>query len=72
MKQPTISIDDLNYLAHLRNMGHLFSELAAENTTTMHCGPVQYSQLISLLSVITDQLDAIIERCHQRGQSGEE
>ncbi|MBS1206566.1 MAG: hypothetical protein H6R25_3465 [Proteobacteria bacterium] len=72
MKQPSISIDGLNYLEHLRNIGHLFGELAAANATTTHRAPVQYSQLISLLSIMTDQLDAVIERCNQRWQGGEE
>lgn len=72
MKQPTLSLEDLQYLEHLRNIGHLFGELAAEDTTTAQSAPVQYSQLVSLLSVMTDQLDAVIERCNQRRQSGEE
>jgi len=73
MSQPILTLDDLRYLEHLRNIGHLVSKLAAEQSkVTARRDPAERLQLISLIYLMTDQLDAVIERCNQRWLDGEE
>ena len=73
MSQSIITLDDLRYLEHLRNIGHLVSELVAEqDSMLLQRNPAERLQLTSLIYLMTDQLDAVIERCNQRWQDREE
>lgn len=64
MSQITISIDDLTRLEHLRNAGRFVSDM----TTLQECcempQPLQHAQLASLVFLMTEQLDAVVARCH--------
>ncbi|MCZ3383850.1 hypothetical protein O3S68_16320 [Kosakonia sp. SOY2] len=72
MNQSILTVDDLRYLEHLRNIGHLVGELAAEQDSVTAChDPAERLQLISLIYLMTDQLDAVIERCNRRCMVGE-
>ncbi|SKC18358.1 hypothetical protein SAMN05216168_2654 [Kosakonia radicincitans] len=73
MNHSILTLDDLRYLEHLRNIGHLVSELTAEqDNVTLRRDPAERLQLISLIYLMTDQLDAVIERCNRRWLDGEE
>ena len=73
MSHSILTLDDLQYLEHLRNIGHLVSELAAEqDNVPLRRDPAERLQLISLIYLMTDQLDAVIERCNQRWLDGED
>jgi len=73
MSHSILTLDDLRYLEHLRNIGHLVGELAAEqDSVTLRRNPAERLQLISLIYLMTDQLDAVIERCNRRWLDGEE
>ncbi len=73
MSHSILTLDDLRYLELLRNIGHLVGELAAEqDSVTLRRNPAERLQLISLIYLMTDQLDAVIERCNRRWLDGEE
>jgi len=67
MNQTTITGRDLEDLEHMRNVGQLVGELMqVQDCTTVRGNAAQQLQLTSLLHLMTTQLDAVVERCHQR------
>ena len=63
----TISQDDLRCLEHLLNIGQFVGELLEhQECTVMARPPVQQVQLTSLLSMMTSQLNGVVERCNQQ------
>lgn len=64
MNQLGISHDDVVRLKHLRNVGEFVTGMAAlqdcyEKPTGIHC-----EQLASLIYLMTEQLDGVVQRCH--------
>jgi hypothetical protein len=72
MKQPTLTLKDLECLEHLRNVGQLVTEMAQEqDCTTLKHAPEQRLQLTSVIYLMTAQLDGVVERCNHRWLTGE-
>jgi len=72
VKQPSITLRDLECLEHLRNVGRLVTEMAQfQDSNTFHRDPAQQLQLTSLVSLMTAQLDGVVERCNQHWLTGE-
>ncbi|HEQ3545879.1 TPA: hypothetical protein VGT20_004409 [Enterobacter hormaechei] len=72
MKHTTITIQELECLEHLRNVGHFVNTLMQEqDCTTLRRDPAQQSQLTSVIYLMTAQLDGVVERCNQRCLTGE-
>ena len=72
MKHTTLSIKELECLEHLRNVGHLVSELMQmQDCTSLRRDPTQQLQLTSVIYLMTAQLDGVVERCNQRWLNGE-
>ena len=72
MKHTTLSIKELECLEHLRNGGHLVSELMQmQDCTSLRRDPTQQLQLTSVIYLMTAQLDGVVERCNQRWLTGE-
>ena len=70
--QPTISRADLEYLAHLRNVGQLVGDLMqVQDCTAIRRDPAQQLQLTSVIYLMTAQLDGVVERCNQHWLTGE-
>ena len=73
MKQTTISLNDLQCLEHLRNVGQLVTELSQDQTcATLRRNPEQQHQLNSLIYLMTSQLEGVVERCNQHWLTGED
>ena len=72
MKQPAITVKDLECLEHMRNIGQLVNELMqVQDCATVRRDPVQQSQLTSVIYLMTAQLDGVVERCNQHWLAGE-
>ncbi|EML3984702.1 MULTISPECIES: hypothetical protein [Klebsiella pneumoniae complex] len=72
MKQPVITVKDLECLEHLRNVGQLVGDLMREqDCATVRRDPVQQLQLTSVIYLMTAQLDGVVERCNQSWLTGE-
>ncbi|WME31486.1 hypothetical protein Q8W43_03460 [Klebsiella pneumoniae] len=72
MKHTSITIQELECLEHLRNVGHFVNALMQEqDCTTLRRDPAQQSQLTSVIYLMTAQLDGVVERCNQRWLTGE-
>lgn len=72
MKQPTLTLKDLECLEHLRNVGQLVTEMSQDQDCTMlKPAPEQRLQLTSVIYLMTAQLDGVVERCNQRWLTGE-
>ena len=72
MKHTTLSIKELECLEHLRNVGHLVSELMQmQDCTSLRRDPAQQLQLTSVIYLMTAQLDGVVERCNHRWFTGE-
>lgn len=72
MKQPTLSLKDLECLEHLRNVGQLVTDMSLnQECTTLRRAPVQQLQLTSVIYLMTAQLDGVVERCNQHWLTGE-
>ena len=72
MKHTTITIQELECLEHLRNVGHFVNALMQEqDCATVRRDPAQQSQLTSVIYLMTAQLDGVVERCNQRWLTGE-
>ncbi|ELZ3336508.1 TPA: hypothetical protein ACMEXF_004051 [Klebsiella pneumoniae] len=72
MKQPAITVKDLECLEHLRNVGLFVSAMMQEqDCTTIRRDPAQQSQLTSVIYLMTAQLDGVVERCNHRWFTGE-
>ena len=72
MKHTTITIQELECLEHLRNVGHFVNTLMQEqDCTTLRRDPAQQSQLTSVIYLMTAQLAGVVERCNQRWLTGE-
>ena len=72
MKQTTISLNDLQCLEHLRNVGQLVTELSQDQACgTLRRNPEQQHQLNSLIYLMTSQLEGVVERCNQHWLTGE-
>ena len=66
MKQPAITVKDLECLEHLRNVGQFVGDmLQLQDTTTGH-DTEQHLQLASVIHLMTARLDDVVERCNQR------
>ena len=73
MKHTTITIQELECLEHLRNVGHFVNALMQEqDCTTLRRDPAQQSQLTSVIYLMTAQLDGVVERCKKRWLTGED
>lgn len=64
MNHILISYSDLLRLEHLRNAGRFVSDMAALQDTHEQPQPLQHAHLASLVFLITEQLDAVVTRCH--------
>jgi len=72
INQPTISRADLECLEHLRNVGQLVGDLMqVQDCTAIRRDPAQQLQLISVIYLMTAQLDGVVEHCNQRWLTGE-
>ncbi|MCN2155360.1 hypothetical protein MLU89_11625 [Escherichia coli] len=72
MKHTTITIQELECLEHLRNVGHFVNSLMQEqDCSTVRRDPAQQSQLISVIYLMTAQLDSVVGQCNQRWLTGE-
>lgn len=72
MKHTTISLNDLQCLEHLRNVGQLVTELSQDrDCATLRRNPEQLHQLNSLIYLMTAQLEGVVERCNQHWLTGE-
>ncbi|MFT4291927.1 hypothetical protein [Enterobacter sp.] len=72
MKRTTITIQELECLEHLRNVGHFVSAMMQEqDCITLRRDPAQQLQLNSVIYLMTAQLDGVVERCNQRWLTGE-
>ena len=67
MKQPAITVKDLECLEHLRNVGQFVGELMqVQDCTSLRRDPTQQLQLTSVIYLMTAQLDGVVERCKKR------
>lgn len=67
MKQTIITTKELECLEHLRNVGQFVSDLMqVQDCTAVRRDPTQQLQLISLIYLMTAQLDGVVEQCNQR------
>lgn len=64
MNHILISYSDLLRLEHLRNAGRFVSDITALQDSHEQPQPLQHAQLASLVFLITEQLDAVVTRCH--------
>lgn len=64
MNHIIISYSDLLRLEHLRNAGRFVSDMTALQDCHEQPQPLQHAQLASLVFLITEQLDAVVTRCH--------
>ncbi|PVZ78521.1 hypothetical protein C9426_34740 [Serratia sp. S1B] len=64
MNQTTISNDDIARLEHLRNVGDFVTDMAALQTCYEKPLEVQQEQLVSLIFLMTEQLDGVVQRCY--------
>ncbi len=72
MKQPAITVKDLECLEHLRNVGQFVGELMqVQDCTSLRRDPAQQLQLTSVIYLMTAQLDGVVERCNHRWFTGE-
>ena len=72
MKQPILTLKDLECLEHLRNVGQLVTEMTLEQEcTTLKHAPEQRLQLTSVIYLMTAQLDGVVKRCNQHWLTGE-
>ncbi|HBB7047487.1 TPA: hypothetical protein JLM37_000075 [Escherichia coli] len=72
MKHTTITIQELECLEHLRNVGHFVNSLMQEqDCSTVRRDPAQQSQLTSVIYLMTAQLDSVVGQCNQRWLAGE-
>lgn len=72
MKQPVLTLKDLECLEHLRNVGQLVTDMSLhQECTTLRRAPVQQLQLTSVIYLMTAQLDGVVERCNQHWLTGE-
>lgn len=72
MKQPSITLKDLECLEHLRNVGQVVNELTTlQDSHNLHRNPARRLQLASVIYLMTAQLDGVVERCNQHWLTGE-
>jgi hypothetical protein len=72
MKQPVLTLKDLECLEHLRNVGQLVTDMSLhQECTTLRRDPAQQLQLSSVIYLMTAQLDGVVERCNQHWLTGE-
>ncbi|HBR5293984.1 TPA: hypothetical protein L9Y30_004552 [Klebsiella pneumoniae] len=72
MKQPAITVKDLECLEHLRNVGQFVGELMqVQDCTSLRRDPTQQLQLTSVIYLMTAQLNGVVERCNHRWFTGE-
>ncbi|MCS3433334.1 hypothetical protein [Klebsiella sp. BIGb0407] len=70
MKQPVLTLKDLECLEHLRNVGQLVTDMSRhQECTSPRRAPAQ--QLTSVIYLMTAQLDGVLERCNQHWLTGE-
>ncbi|WP_312953143.1 hypothetical protein [Superficieibacter sp.] len=72
MKQPAITLKDLECLEHLRNLGQLVTDMAqVQDCTSLRRSPAQHLQLTSVIYLMTAQLDGVVGRCSHQWLNGE-
>jgi len=64
MSQLEISYDDVARLKHLRNVGEFVTGMAALQDCYEKPTGIQCEQLTSLIFLMTEQLDGVVQRCH--------
>lgn len=64
MNQFEISYDDVVRLKHLRNVGEYVTGMAALQDCYEKPAGAQCEQLVSLIYLMTEQLDGVVQRCH--------
>ncbi|WP_312239872.1 hypothetical protein [Pantoea sp.] len=63
MSHATISHKDIVRLEHLRNAGRFISDMTLLQECHELPQPSQHTQLASLIYLITEQLDGVVNRC---------
>ena len=72
MRHTTITVQELECLEHLRNVGHFVNSLMQlQDCATVRRDPAQQLQLTSVIYLMTAQLDGVVERCNQHWLTGE-
>lgn len=64
MSQLEISYDDVVRLKHLRNVGEFVTGMAALQDCYEKPTGIQCEQLTSLIYLMTEHLDGVVQRCH--------
>ncbi|MDO6409532.1 hypothetical protein [Pantoea phytobeneficialis] len=64
MSHASISHADIIRLEHLRNAGRFVSDMTTLQECCENPQPLQRAQLASLVFLMTEQLDAVVARCH--------
>lgn len=64
MTHATISHKDIVRLEHLRNAGRFVTDMTLLQECHERPQPSQQAQLNSLIFLITEQLDGVVNRCH--------
>ena len=63
MKHAAISYHDIVRLKHLRNVGEFVTGMAVLQDCYEKPAGVQCEQLVSLIYLMTEQLDGVVQRC---------
>lgn len=63
MNHAAISYDDIVRLKHLRNVGELVTGMAVLQDCYEKPASAQCEQLVSLIYLMTEQLDGVVQRC---------
>ncbi|WP_294900109.1 hypothetical protein [Tatumella sp. UBA2305] len=72
MRHTTITASDLECLEHMRNVGHLVTDLMqVQDCATVRHDPAQQLQITSVIYLMTSRLDDVVERCNQHWLTGE-
>lgn len=71
MIHATISHDDIVRLDHIRNIGHLVSDLTRIQDCHETPPADQRAQLASLIYLMTAQLDGVVTRCNDDWMNAE-
>ncbi len=64
MSETVISHSDIERLKHLRNVGEFVTGMAALQVCYETPSVAQHEQLVSLIYLITEQLDGVVGRCY--------
>ena len=71
MNQFEISYDDVVRLKHLRNVGEYVTGMVALQDCYEKSVGAQCEQLVSLIYLMTEQLDEVVQYCHDNLMNAE-